>query len=48
MPSAKAGIELIVFQNRELKDLDGVVKDCAEGAGICRNTAWGNLNSPRI
>jgi len=26
---AKAGIELIVFENREREDLDGVLKDCA-------------------
>lgn len=35
MSSAKAGIELIVFQGRELKDLDGVVKDCSEAGYAC-------------
>ena len=30
MAKVKAGIELIVFQGREQKDLDGVLRECAE------------------
>ena len=35
MKSAKAGIELIVFQGREKEDLDGVVKECSQAGYAC-------------
>ncbi|MCX6991787.1 MAG: sugar phosphate isomerase/epimerase [Kiritimatiellaeota bacterium] len=40
MPKTKAGIALIVFQRRENKDLDGVLKDCADAGYACIETGF--------
>ena len=37
---AKVGIELIVFQGREQKDLDGVLRECAEAGYSCVETGF--------
>jgi len=38
MSEVKVGIQLIIFNNRERKDLDGVLKDCKETGYDCIET----------
>lgn len=38
MSEAKVGIQLIIFENRERKDLDGVLEDCRERGYDCIET----------
>ncbi len=40
MAKAKVGIEVIVFQGREQKDMDGVLKECAEAGYSCVETGF--------
>lgn len=40
MPLAKIGIQLIVFRNRERKDLEGVLKDCKKAGYDCIETGF--------